>query len=103
MAADTLTFAVLYRWRLRAGLEDQFVDAWRDITLTLLGRGGRGSRLHRGPDGVWYAYAQWPSEEARARAFDAQLESDAMARMRDAIEERFDEVPLQIVADLLRG
>lgn len=32
-------------------------------------RGSLGSRLHRGSDGVWYSYAQWPTTEARERAF----------------------------------
>ena len=27
--------------------------------------GSLGSRLHRGSDGIWYGYAQWPSEETR--------------------------------------
>lgn len=59
-------FVVLYRWRLREGAEASFVEAWSRISTKLRSeRGSLGSRLHKGPDGWWYSYAQWPSAEAR--------------------------------------
>ena len=91
-------FTVLYRWRLHPGMEDQFVAAWRRISgLLLQERGSLGSRLHRGPDSVWYSYAQWPSASARAQAVDA----GASERMREAIAESFPELVLEPVADYL--
>lgn len=97
-------FAVIYRWRLKPGMEAQFVEAWSRITeLYVAHRGGLGSRLHKGPDGIWYAYAQWASAEARTAAFAGpSLDADAAARMRAAIAESFDEIVLQPVADLLQ-
>ena len=96
-------FAVIYRWRLKPGLEAQFVQAWSRITeLYLAHRGGLGSRLHRGPDGLWYGYAQWPSAEARTAAFAAEpLDTEALNRMRDAVLESFEEIALEPVADYL--
>jgi hypothetical protein len=38
-------------------------------------RGGRGSRLHRGDDGIIYAYAQWPDRAT----FEADTELPAGA------------------------
>ncbi|MFT3955699.1 MAG: gamma-glutamylcyclotransferase [Piscinibacter sp.] len=96
-------FAVLYRWRLQPGAEDSFVAAWTRISALLRSqRGSLGSRLHRGPDGWWYSYAQWPSAEARARAFDAApVDAEASARMQAAIVESLPELVLEPVADLM--
>lgn len=96
-------FAVIYRWRLKPGMEAQFVEAWSRITeLYVAHKGGLGSRLHKGPDGVWYGYAQWPSAEARATAFAADsLDPLARDRMRAAVAEPLDEIVLEPVADYL--
>jgi len=94
---------VLYRFRLKSGKESQFIEAWAAITRQLRDqRGGLGSRLHQGPEGVWYAYAQWPSAEARNAAFDGPpVDAEASSRMNEAIEERFPEIVLEPVEDLL--
>jgi hypothetical protein len=95
-------FTLLYRWRLRPGMEAAFVEAWTQVSLELRQRGSLGSRLHRGPDGLSYSYAQWPSEGARAAAFSLPP-GDAAARtaMRDAIAESLPELVLESVSDLL--
>ena len=94
---------VLYRFRVKGGMEDQFIEAWSTITLNLRDqRGGLGSRLHKGADGIWYAYAQWPSAEVRSAAFnEPHVDPAASRRMRDATEESFPEIVLDPVADLL--
>lgn len=95
-------FVVLYRWRLRPGHEVEFVEAWTEMTRLLLARGSRGSRLHRGRDDIWYAYAQWPSADTRSAAFASPLPpNDAGDRMDAAVAERFPEVVLDLVADFL--
>ena len=95
--------AVIYRWRLKPGLEAQFVEAWSRVTERYVAeRGGLGSRLHKGPDNIWYAYAQWPSNEMRNAAFDGvPPDPAARARMREAVAESFEEIVLAPVADLL--
>ena len=100
--ADANMFVVLYRWRIRPGHETQFTDAWTQATQDLLLRGSMGSRLHRGDDGLWYGYAQWPSDAVRAAAF-AGPGTTAGARMRAAIEESLPETRLTPVADFLQG
>jgi heme-degrading monooxygenase HmoA len=93
-------FVVLYRWRLRADAEDAFVEAWSRMTMALRARGSLGSRLHRGADGLWYSYAQWPSARARDEAFArGPADPEALAQMRAAIAESLPEVVLEVVAD----
>ena len=95
-------FAVLYRWRLRPGMEAAFVRAWTLVSQELRLRGSLGSRLHRGPEGVWYSYAQWPSSTARAQAFALPPGNPEASRaMQEAIAESLPEIVLESVSDLL--
>ncbi|HEX8247391.1 MAG TPA: antibiotic biosynthesis monooxygenase [Pyrinomonadaceae bacterium] len=95
-------FVVLYRWRIKPELETQFVEAWSEITAYYSrNENWRGSRLHRGADGIFYSYAQWESDELRRKAFENRPDFKAGAKMREAIEESFPEVFLEIVADFL--
>lgn len=99
----TLGFAVIYRWRLHPGQEDAFVEAWAEVTHAIRDLcGGLGSRLHKGDDGTWLAYAQWPSRAMwdAAALTDPALQS-ARQQMRDAIAESLPDIPLQPLADLL--
>lgn len=97
-------FVVLYRWKLRADHEDDFVEAWSQVSdLLLKERGSLGSRLHCGSDGIWYSYAQWPSAETRKEAFaKGPVDASATERMSAAILERFPEVHLETRADFLQ-
>ena len=97
-------FVVLYRWKIRPGREDAFTEAWSRISdLLLKERGSLGSRLHRGSDGLWYSYAQWPSAQARKDAFaQGPVDAAASERMNAAILERFPEVVLDPCADFLQ-
>lgn len=96
-------FTVLYRWKLREGREEDFVNAWTEVTeFHLANSGSFGSRLHRGEDGLWYAYAQWPSAEARQNAFSGDELKGAGEAMTRCVEERHPEVVLGIECDLLK-
>lgn len=96
-------FVALYRWRLHPGMEESFIAAWARITELLRAeRGSLGSRLHKGSDGLWYGYAQWPSAKAREEAFAlGSVDSSAAAAMKAAIAERLPEITLEPVADFL--
>jgi hypothetical protein len=95
-------FTVLYRWVLRPGMEQQFIDAWSRVTLALRQeRGSLGSRLHRGPDGLWYGYAQWPNVQARESAFERPVDPEARQLMRAAVQEELPEIVLESVSDFL--
>jgi heme-degrading monooxygenase HmoA len=93
---------VLYRWKIRPELESQFIESWSKVTeLYRKCAGSRGSRLHRGNDGLFWAYAQWDSAEGRQAAFSQPLSTPAREKMIEAIAERFDEIVLDIVSDHL--
>jgi quinol monooxygenase YgiN len=95
---------VLYKWRLKPHLEQQFIEAWSEITVYYRENAGSfGSRLHRGNDGLWYAYAQWPSEDHRRNTFESNPAHPAREKMKEAIEESFDEIRLEIAADHLKS
>lgn len=107
MTADTNSngpgFVVLYRWRLHPGREADFIRAWSRVSALLRSeRGSLGSRLHRGTDGLWYSYAQWPSAQARQDAFAlGSIDPEAGQRMDQAIAERYPEIVLEPVAGFL--
>jgi len=95
-------FAVLYRWRLHADKEAQFIEAWSKVSEQLLQRGSLGSRLHKGSDGLWYSYAQWPSATARETAFALpSVATSAISEMRDAIAESLPEIVLESRSDFM--
>ena len=96
-------FCVIYRWRIKPELERQFIESWTSVTRYFVeNRGGSGSRLHRGEDGIFYAYAQWKSAEAREIAFQNVPDVPERKKMREAIIETLPEIKLESVADLLQ-
>ena len=101
MEKPEISLAVLYRWRLVPGLEAAFTESWAAVTEALKTRGGRGSRLHKAEDGTYWAYAQWPSAEAREKAFSEPVAVTSARPMSESIAERFDEIRLEVIADLL--
>ncbi|MDA0667179.1 MAG: antibiotic biosynthesis monooxygenase [Planctomycetota bacterium] len=96
-------FAVLYRWRLKPGKEDAFVEAWAKMTELIKQEcGGLGSRLHKAEDGTWAAYAQWPNRAAWAAMQEMDpMDRTASVQMREAVEESFEPVLMSPVQDLL--
>ena len=103
MTASPAGFAVIYRWRLHAGMERQFQQAWERATpLLMRQRGALGSRLHKAEDGTWFAYALWPSKLAweQSRALPS-VDPEASRQMREAEAEAFEPVLLTPVADFL--
>jgi quinol monooxygenase YgiN len=93
----------LYRWKIKPDKEAQFQKAWSYVTGQLREKSGSlGSRLHRGDDGLWYGYAQWPSIEVREQS---NLKNDeiieARRQMKDATIEMLPDIVLNPVSDFL--
>jgi hypothetical protein len=104
LTCDPITvqpFIVLYRWRVKRGCEQQFIERWSLNTQWLREQGSFGSRLHRGVDGLFYSYAQWPDAQTRANAFAREVEEPSHQSTSEFIEESFPEVILEPVADYL--
>lgn len=100
---STPVFCAIYRWRLHAGSEEAFIEAWSKITrLLLTERGSLGSRLHRGPDNIWYSYTQWPSAAVKAEGLTRpSVDPEAWQQLRSSIAESLPELILEPVSDFL--
>lgn len=100
---EGIGFCVLYRMRVHPDREARYIAAWSRLTSLIRSqRGGLGSRLHKGADGIWYAYAQWPSAQARTDAFARpSVDPAAQADMADCIVEYLPEILLDPVEDQL--
>ena len=98
-------FAVVYRWRVVPAKEEQFQQAWEVLTREFYAQeGSLGSRLHRAADGTWLAYAQWRSREWwEAAEIRTASGNSALEQMADAVEQRFEPILLEPVADYLAG
>jgi hypothetical protein len=65
-------FAIIYRWSVDPEHEEYFRRRWHEGTLRLKREfDSLGSCLSRDSNGDFVAFARWPSEAARARAFAA--------------------------------
>lgn len=65
-------FAVIYRWSVDPEHEEYFRQRWHTGTLRLKRDfNALGSCLTRAANGDFVAFARWPSEAARERAFAA--------------------------------
>lgn len=96
-------FAVLYRFDVKQGRDDEFIAAWTTVTEALrMVAGTYGSCLHRTPDGTYVAYARWPSREAWSGDYDLPpAATDARQRMRDCCSSLATMHELDVVADRL--
>lgn len=104
----TMSFAVVYRWRVAAKDAELFVDRWRAATEALRERFGTfGSRLHRDTDthddtdDEWVAYAVWPSEDVYRAADTASLPEVAAMVALIPEPDRHKAVHLAVALDLL--
>jgi len=93
----------LYRWKLKAGKEQEFEKAWSYVTNELREKcKSLGSRLHRGSDGLFYGYGQWPSAEARSKATLSHPEIEkAREIMKEATLETLPEITLEPISDYI--
>lgn len=96
-------FAVIYQWRIKPGMEGQFLYAWRKLTdLLEATRGARGSRLHRTDYGTWVAYAQWPDQATWEHSCSLHEQDAELSRqMLDAVEETWSPMLLTPISDRL--
>ncbi|MBI3651493.1 MAG: antibiotic biosynthesis monooxygenase [Acidobacteria bacterium] len=97
-------FTVIYRWKVKAGCEEQFRDAWRRATEAIYQtHQSLGSRLHRCDDGRWLAYAQWPDRRHwEAMQNRAAPDAEAFALMRDSTQGAAEVICMEISDDLFK-
>jgi len=95
-------FIAVYRFTLKPGTAEQYRRDWAAVTEDGIAKGGSfGSSLGQAQDGSWVAVARWPSKQKR-EDWPAQSKRiiETVARMRQAIERRFDDLEVEIVDDL---
>ncbi|MGD2133644.1 MAG: GNAT family N-acetyltransferase [Maricaulaceae bacterium] len=99
-----MSVAVIYRWRVKPGMEDQFADAWSEGTRAVAAQcDSYGARLHRGEGGVWVSYARWPDEASRKACFkENDFRDRGFVRMREAAAETLPEIVMELVDDQLK-
>lgn len=97
-------FYVIYRFRLRPGMEESFKEGWGRLTESIREkRGGLGSRLHHSDDGWWLAYAHWPDRQSWENSQAAgSPDLEASELMAEAIEESKAPILLEPMIDLLK-
>ncbi len=90
-------FAMLYRWKIDPAHEDEFREGWRAATIELRDHfGALGSCLSRDAEGNFVAFARWPTEEHRERAFAERTPADPAPGVLE-----FEQTKLWVEDDLL--
>lgn len=101
-------FIAVYEFKVKEGKDAEFQSAWAKVTDAIAKyRGGLGSRLHMTEqDGIYVAYAQWPSkekyfDESGAKKFSPEenLERDKMKAATDYIKTVY---LMEVVEDRLK-
>jgi heme-degrading monooxygenase HmoA len=79
----------LYEIVIKQGSEQKFEKAWADVTDAILRvRGSLGSKLHTTEaQGVYIAYAQWPSKELFDEGIGAKLFTETETNSLNAMKE----------------
>lgn len=94
-------FAVIYKFKIKKGLEAQFEKSWADMTHEFRElHGGLGSCLHKDDDGEYLAYARWPNREMWEMKKQIK-NTKAMDLMKSSIEKSYSAIPLKILDNLL--
>ena len=96
-------FAVIYRFEVKPGSEDAFVEAWAAATLAIKAyHHHRGSRLHQNENKEWIAYTVWDSEEKWLKRTEGPPPlQEALARMGQYVDKVEVLHQLELRADLL--
>jgi len=105
-------FAVIYRATIKSGKEEEYQRHWRTVAGYFIEkRGALGSCLHKASDGTWVAYSQWPDKQTRDANWGDEAEEqnssfpenivEAIARLKDSIQEEHTPIEMEIVDNLL--
>ncbi len=96
---------VLIEFIVKPGQEDEFVEAWTDLTRYIRANfGSRGSRLHDTGEGRYVGYAQWPDAQTHATAGDDSAEYRRLRERMNATLEKGESTLLDkmdVAVDLL--
>ncbi|MCP1727835.1 Mg2+ and Co2+ transporter CorA [Natronospira proteinivora] len=95
-------FVILYRWRIKPEQEEHFARHWSAL-MALYQQlfGAVGGRLHQREDGLWIAYAEWPSREQYFLAIERGIPDESIAdAMNEAVRERLEPEFMEVRRDV---
>ena len=98
-------FTVIYKFKVKEGLTQQFEENWAELTKLISNhQGGLGSRLHKSDNLNYIAYAQWPDRETWESEWNDMPEhaKEISRKMKEACETRETIFELEVVMDLLK-
>jgi hypothetical protein len=98
-------FTVVYSFKIIAGKENDFINAWGALTnLIYEFAGSYGSRLHKVDKDFFIAYAQWPDKATWDLSGDKlpEIANEIRKQMRQYCLEMKTEYEMTVVADFLR-
>lgn len=62
-------YAVLYVFKVKPGRQEDFEEAWEEVTLAIRDQNqSGGSRLYKSSDETYWAHALWPSAQTLKNA-----------------------------------
>ena len=97
-------FIVIYSFNVKENSEQEFIEAWKALTLLIRKHeGSLGSRLHKKDSINYIAYAQWPDKRTWQNS-GTNLPAHATLHrntMKNACTEIKTEYELDVVEDLL--
>lgn len=97
-------FVVVYEFDVKPGMEQDFADAWLEVTKGIYKNyGSYGSRLQRDKSGKYIGYAQWPDRETWSRDWPAEeFLAEPRQRMRSCLVSSSTVYEAEVVADYLQ-
>jgi len=103
MKADD-KFTVIYSFIIIEGKENDFINAWSELTILIYRfAGSYGSRLHKVDKQLFIGYAQWTDKETWEHSGNKIPETahDFQKQMRECCSEIKTEYEMNVVSDLL--
>lgn len=96
-----MTHTVFYRWKVKGGKEQDFREAWAEVTEDGKRRcGAFGAKLMEVDDGTYAAIATWPDADSRARCWTGEAaQTEAAQRLAGCTEQKWEEVLMTVVED----
>ena len=96
------TTALLYRWKVKPGKEEQFEKNWSAVTKAIREQcGSYGSRLHLAENGDFIGCAQWPDVKTKERCELDSSSFEARVLTREAVERSYPDEQFVVKIDLL--
>lgn len=97
-------FTVIYSFNVIDGKENDFINAWAELTkLIYKFSGSYGSRLHKVDKQLFIGYAQWSDKETWQHSSDKlpKTANEFRRQMRESCSEIKTEYEMNVVQDLL--